>query len=229
MDFLTLVQTVHRESGSGGIAPTSLVGLKGENLRLQNWVAQADLEIQERHSDWQFLWSQTSITLEAGVNLYYPFPNGALTVIPGSSVAEYDRDSFFLDGSRLPVVNYLDVKREPLATDVGRPYRCVLMPSDTLRFDPPPDQAYSVQFDVWRTPIMMLQSADETPIPARFHLAIVGLALQKYAKFENAPEILQAGADMYAHWLMKLEADQLPGDRYMHSKSEDNMLDMYSD
>ena len=42
MNFLTLVQELHRESGSGGTAPTTLSGLRGENLRLKKWVEQGD-------------------------------------------------------------------------------------------------------------------------------------------------------------------------------------------
>ena len=35
---------------------------------------------------------------------------------------------------------------------------------------------------------------------------------------------MQSGNDMYLEWKELLEADQLPGDRFMHRKAEGNSM-----
>lgn len=224
MTFLELVGEVHRESGSGGTAPTSFDNLRGENLRLKNWVAKAYRDIQEKYVDWKFRWAQGTIDLSAGTAIYDPLPSGSLSLSPDKSIAEYDRDTFRLNGEQLAVVNYHAIKDEPLATTAGYPYRVVILPDDTLRFDPPPDQDYVVTFDYWVTPDVMGATTDEPIIPKRFHDVIVAKALMYYASYENAPEILQQAQLMMAELMPKLEADQLPGDRYMQQKAEGNEM-----
>jgi len=220
MDFLTLVGEVHRESGSGGTAPTTLTGLRGENERLKNWTARAYLEIQEKFSDWKFLWNQHSMAITAGTALYNPLLAGGLSLSPNSNIGEYDRDTFFIGTDKLEVVDYLDVKSIAAPTTAGAPWQAVIMPDDGLRIDPIPDADATLTFDYWSTPVGLTNDDDEPVIPLRFHQAIIGKALIFYANYENAPEIRQTGEEMYMEWMQKLEADQLPGDRYQHVKAE---------
>lgn len=81
MDFLLLVQELHRESGSGGTAPTSLVDLRGENLRLKNWISRAYLEILEKHSDWKFMWQQYEMAIVESTSSYSPLLAGGILPI----------------------------------------------------------------------------------------------------------------------------------------------------
>lgn len=222
MDFLTLVQETHRESGSGGTAPTSLTGLRGENLRLKNWVARAYLEIQHRHSDWKYLWRQYQMPVIAGQALYAPLPSSGMALAPSSQIGEYDRGTFFLYGEAIGTVNYLEIKGTAPPTDTGNPHQVVIMPNDSLRLDVIPALDGILLFDYWATPNTLINNHDEPSIPARFHNVIVGKALTHYAKYENAPEIMTAGNEMYAEWMMALESDQLPGDRHMHKQAEGN-------
>ena len=95
MDFLALVQEVHRESGSGGTAPTALNVLKGENLRLKNWVNKAYRHILRRYTDWKFMWAQSSFDTIIDQAGYNPEDLGGM-ISPNSGVREYDRKTFFL-------------------------------------------------------------------------------------------------------------------------------------
>lgn len=220
MDFLTLVQEVHRESGSGGTAPTTLLDLRGENERLKNWVARAYLEIQELHSDWKFLWNQHSMEVLASQSIYNPLLGVGLSLSPSSQIGEMDRETFFLDGDKLTAIDYLEVRHIAVETTEGAPYQVVMMPDDSLRLDPPPTSDGTLIFDYWATPANLTNNADEPALPVRFHRVIIGKALIMYANYENAPEILKTGQEMYVEWMMRLESDQLPGDRYQHSKAE---------
>lgn len=214
MTYLELIQAVHRESGSGGTAPSSLTGLRGENLRLSEWVKQADMLIQEMYVDWNFRWNTTSISLGQGTFLYDPTPD----------IGEYDRDTFRIDGEPMLVSNYLDVKKVERETEEGVPYMVVVMPDGLLRTDPTPNAAATLTFDYWAKPIELSDADDISAIPERFHRVIIGKALILYAEYESAPEILQKGTLMLGEWLNKLESNQLPGDRYMHNKAEDNNM-----
>jgi hypothetical protein len=219
VNYLELVQAVHRESASGGTAPPSLTGLRGENLRLSEWVKQADLLIQELYVDWNFRWATSSIALLASNYLYPPLVD----------IGEFDRDTFRIDGEIVQAVNYLDAKKVERETTEGSPYQVVIMPDGTLRFDPTPAEAATFTFDYWTMPVSLVDADDISVIPERFHLAIVGKALMLYAEYENAPEIMQKGTIMFGEWLNKLQSNQLPGDRYMQNKAEDNVMTMWTE
>lgn len=215
MNYLALVQDVHRESASGGTAPSTLVGVSGENLRLTKWVREADNYIQESFVDWKFLWSQDSITLVPGTYLYTP---------PGGDLGAFDRKTFKINGEPIGVVDYLEVKSSVRETSQGAVWRAVIMPDGTIRTDLTPAAADTLTYDYWVRPTELAVDGDVSAIPERFHRAIVGKALMSYAEYEGAPEIMELGKRMYSEWLLKLRSDQLPGDRYMHNKAEDNEM-----
>jgi len=223
MDYLTLVQEVHRESGSGGTAPTTLVGVAGENLRLKQWVGNAYRHILRQYTDWKFMWAQSTFPTVVDQAIYNPLDTGG-TLSPNSAIRAYDRESFFLDGDPIDVYDYIDVKREVLETNSGTPYRVVLMPDDTLRLDPPPGSVQTVTFDYWGALDYLLVDTDEPVFPLQFHEAIVGKALMYYASYENAPEIMAHGTELYMDVFGALEADQLPGHRYVHRLAEGNKM-----
>lgn len=218
MNLLELVQELWRESGTGGPQPSTVVGQTGEAGRLVQWIRQADLEIQQKHSDWNFLWGQDSFDTVSGTSTYTdPVSGGA---------SEFDEDTFFLDSTtKLECVRYSHVRQEVRASGTGQPYRVVLMPDGTLRCDPTPGAVYTISFDYWAKPTSMnAGDTAESVIPAEFHQVIVGKALMHYAEYENAPEIMQKGQRMYADWILPLEAKELPGDRHMHRQAEDNEI-----
>ncbi|MCB2130838.1 MAG: hypothetical protein KDE03_17670 [Rhodobacteraceae bacterium] len=214
MNYLELTRETHRESASGGTAPLSLTGITGENLRLANWVKQADLIIQEMFVDWNFRWAQQTVNLVADTPIYSP----------ASEVAEFDRSTFRVNGMPVNCVSYLSVKRDTREDVPGAPYQVVIMPDGTLRPDPTPSEDGELTFDYWIPPVSLSDGEDVSIIPERFHLAIVGKALMLYAEYEGAEEILRKGASMYGEWIDKLKSNQLPGDRYMHNVAEGNEL-----
>lgn len=213
MNYLDLVQALWRESGSGGSKPSTVESQVGESERLVYWIRQADEFVQELHADWNFLWGQTSFDTVSGQSVYAP------TV----EVSLFDRDAWFIDGESVPCLEYIDLKGSVRIDTSGVPWQVVLLPDGTIRLDGDPDDAYSVQYDYW-APVqtMPISSTAESAIPVEFRQVIIGKALMLYAEYENAPEILQKGATMYDHWLKRLEAKQLPGKRFFHTKSEGN-------
>ena len=217
MTLLELVVELWRESGTGGPQPTTVVGQVGEANRLVQWVRQADLEIQQVHSDWNFLWGQDSITTVADTSTYAdPVPEG---------VSSYDEDSFVLDGTTpIEAVRYTEVKNEIRPTGTSQPTQVVILPNGTLRCDPTPNAAYTIAFDYWAKPQAMNNDNDESLIPAEFRQVIVGKALMHYAEYENAPEIMQKAQRMYTDWFGTLMSKNLPGQRDAHTQAENNEI-----
>jgi len=216
MTFMTLVTDLHRETGAGSVAPSTALDQVGEAGRLVDWIKQANLFIQNKHTDWLFLWSQESFVTVDGNDIE----------TPPADLAGYDRDTFFIDGEPLEAVNYIEVKQEVRESGTGKPYRVVIMPDGTLRMDQIPNGAYTITYDYWTSAVGFSSGTendnDVSLIPERFHQAIVGLAMTYYAMYEEAPEILNRGQVKYMEWLPQLESNQLPGDRHMHSTAEGN-------
>lgn len=213
--FLELVGDLHRESGSGGSAPTAVTGQSKEALRLVNWIRQADHAIQNMWSDWRFLLDTD---------------NGSFSTVADtknyakqSDLAAYDLETFRLDGEAIYASTYIEVRSEWVETDTSQPYRAVIMPDDQIRLDQTPNGVYAITYDYWKVPTLLAADGDISAIPPRFHYGcIVGLALQYYGSYENAPDAITHGQELYMPWIERLESSQLPGDRGAHAKAEDN-------
>lgn len=215
--FLDLVVDLWRESGASGAAPSTVTGQSGERGRLVEWVKMADLEIQNMHLDWKFLWAQKlNLTLVAGTAVY----NGE------TDLRHYDRETFKItpvNSSQAPLeaVDYLTVRGEVLETEQAEPDRVIILPDDRLQFDQVPDAAHVVAYDYYKYPTQMTENTDESSIPDYYRYGvIVGKALEYYANYEDADEALRKSSLLLGFWLPELEAQQLPGERYMHAQAE---------
>jgi len=204
MNLLQLVQALQRESGTGNQAISSVASLSGESLRLLNWVLQADLTIQSLVYDWLYLWvgDATAVTTGIGVNTY----------AGPSDLNVWDRESFFIDGTAVSVVEDFDRSTFPRTAATGKPNSIYILPNNQLRVYPTPDAAYDITFDYWKKPVQMaVANTSESVIPSQFRYAIVFEALSYYATFENAQEAMAKASQGISTWLPKLEAHQKPG------------------
>jgi hypothetical protein len=213
--LLQLATTLYTEAGAAGTAPSSVAGATGEWARLVNWIIQSDMDIQNLYVNWKFLRGTVTFDTEANQN-----PNTySLSTLNAANLAEWDFDAFqcYYNGSGVvpsPIrgVEYEMVKWEPIdPLNIGAPDRIVVMPDNSLRIDPISDQAYQLYGEYYNNPTQMLQSDTAQPImPARFQRIIVGRALVYYGNYENAPEIIQQGTQIYTDYLARLENSQLP-------------------
>lgn len=202
--FLELVQDLHRESGATGNPPTTVVAASGENRRLVNWVRQADNFIQDQFFNWKFLWKRYSQSTGASV----------ATLAAPTDLKYWDLDTFKVDGDLTPAVEYEEIKSEVLDDSTGLPARVIIMPDNSLLFEPIPDQAYSVSADYYKVPATLTANSDVSAIPPAFHEAILGRALMLYGNYENAAEAKDQGNEIYGPALARLESHQLPNQRY---------------
>lgn len=212
--LLQLATTLYTEAGAAGTAPNTVVGATGEWARFVNWVIQSDMDVQNLYVNWKFLKKSTTFNTPIGQN-----PNiYSLATLGLQDLAEWDFKAFMVTYPNQTVptplrsAEYELVKWEPVdPTITGAPGRIVIMPDNSVRVDPISDAIYTIAADYYNNPSQMAQADASTPImPARFQRIIIGRALLYYGNYENAPEILTQGQQIYDDYLARLENSQLP-------------------
>lgn len=242
--FLQLVGDLFREVGASGIAPTTTVNQTGEALRLVNYVHDAELEIQNHWVDWKWLRKMLVCFTGAGNRTgIFTTLNGAVSAFP-LDLAEWDYKTFQLlpPGNTfyetLPTWEWQEVRNEIFdTTDQQQPWRCIVMPDNTLMFDLTPDQSYQCSMEYRSVPYDLKADADVSNIPARFaNRLIVEWARMKYGSFENAAEqvalartqiygvIDDQGIKQTQGLLAQLENDQLPNAKSSRLQQGNNIV-----
>jgi len=230
-DFLTLVKSLQRECGVAGSAITTVSGQSGMHGKLVNWIADADIHIQNLRTDWNFLWSQYSASTIAGTSE---------PIVP-NDLSLWDRGSFYLDYSTASNrhLKYLDYKqwRDGLGRGVQtnkKPSHVVIKPGNQIVLVGTPDDAYALTADYWKTPAKMTDNTDESAIPSRFRRIIVVQAKLWYAEEQDMPDVYRAAtAELYGDpreresmgLIDQLKSSQLPNQerRTMSSGPEINI------
>ena len=223
MTFLELCQTVRQEVGVSGTGPTTVLSQAGQLKVIVDFVAASDFEIQVLWEDWDFLWAQYSSTLATGVKepvLQKP-----------TDLGTWDTRSFYLnyttdDSTHLTPFSYVDWRtdfRQGTQTNMVPSY-AVVQPDQNIFVDPPPDGAFTITADYWKTPTLMAANATVSPIPVQFHRIIVARAKTMWAEREEAPDILISASAEYADILDKLESSQLPAQKARRLASNDQEL-----
>ena len=223
MTFLELCQTVRQEVGVSGTGPTTVLSQEGQLKVIVDFVAASDFEIQILWEDWDFLWAQYSSTLATGVKepvLQKP-----------TDLGTWDTRSFYLnyttdDSTHLTPFSYVDWRtdfRQGTQTNTTPSY-AVVQPDQNIFVDPPPDGAFTITADYWKTPTLMAANATVSPIPVQFHRIIIARAKTMWAEREEAPDILISASAEYADILDKLESSQLPAQKGRRLASNDQEL-----
>ena len=246
--FLQLVQDLYREVGAAGGTPSSAIpttaNTTGEILRLVNYVHDAELDIQNMWVDWKWLRTQlpfyTGAQNQTGI---FTTLNGAVSAFP-ADLAEWDWKSFFIypvnatSPQPLKTAEWQEVRNQVFnVTSFNQPYRVIVMPNNTLRFDNIPDQSYQCFCEYRAVPYDLKNDTDVSNIPARFaNRLIMEWARMKYGMFENAPEqVAQAKIAIYGSvnddgvpnnqgLLAALENDQLPNRKNSRRQQGNNIV-----
>lgn len=213
--FLQLCQNMRSEAGISGTGPSTVLGQSGMYERVVNWVRKATKSIQQIHWNWEFLWAQSTIV----VNESTPgtFDRDLVHALP---IKQVDKDSFWCFNPaqgeehewRLRYYEYEDFRRifEQGVPQITRPTAVTIMPNNTIRLNVQPDLAYHVKLDYYKQPDSLTNNTDVPTIPEEYEDIILYRALMDYARYENAPEILQSAMFEYNTLLASMERDYLP-------------------
>jgi hypothetical protein len=206
--FLQHLQRFQRESGSGNVPITTVLNLTGEGLRLKDQIQQATKFIQTAAGDWNFLYvfPPAPITTGAGTSDY----------VGPSDLNLWNRKAFRIDGRKVPRYSVLDYDAETFPTaQSGRPSRIFILPNNRLRLWPTPDAAYEITYEYWQKYVPFAESnTDVSIIPDPYDELILYKALEYYATFEDAPEIMEKAMKGWEEWWPKLEAHEKPNHTY---------------
>ena len=201
--FLELVQDLHREVGAAGVAPTTVVGQRGENQRLVRWVQDADVFVQTLWHNWKFLidltFSQNTIA-------------STQDIVAPAGLNIWDWKSFKIDNDPIAVTEYYKTRQDTFDSSIEDvPSRIIILPNNNLRLDPIPDGVYTITADHFVKPTKMTANTDVSVIPPEYHQnVILGRAMIFYGNYENAAEIKDQGTELYIEFLGRLESLQLP-------------------
>lgn len=216
LDFLQLVQKLHRDVGAAGVEPSAVTGLTGEAERLVGWIQDADAEIQDLWENWKFLrrefttgntTSQGSATLSAPDNItFWDFKTFKIRPAGIAVGQEYGIQS----------VEYDDIKNFVLDITENIPDRVIVMPDNSLKFEPVPNGVHTILADYYvdSEASIMTANTNNSVIPAAYRKVILGRAMQLYANFEGAPEMSKQGSEIVGQFLPRLENNQLPNRKH---------------
>ncbi len=208
--YLELLDQLHRDCGAAGSEPTAVTGLRGEAKRLANWIIQADRYVQLKWVNWKFLRATYSAATAAST----------ATAAKPAGLRYWDFKTFMMiepgetDKNPIGAIEYDKVKAEILDTSEDIPSRVIVMPDNSLLFEPVPDAAYTILADYYTVPTPLAANSDISDIPPEYHQIIIGRALILYSNFENAPEQKDQGEEIYTEQLALLENDQLPNQEH---------------
>ena len=227
--FLQIAQKVALESGTiSGIkindsvlsGPlTTCQNQSGRLAKVVSWTIDAWNEIQNRHASW--LWMRvpfptTTITV-ANTARYLPSAWGitdfAEWIVDDHVCSLYDQSLGVADEGEITFMAWIDYWRgymRGLQTP-NRPGFYTISPQMEFCVGPIPDKSYVIRSEYRTTPQILVNDTDVPNCPARFHDAIVWLAVLRLCQHDEAGPVPLAAAQMkYADQISALERDQLP-------------------
>ncbi len=218
MTYLQLCQSLRETCGiQGSGTPTTVVGQVGILYDVVNWVARAWVDVQVLRPNWNFMWAEFEFDTNATDRDY------AAADVSITDLERWDTDSFLIMLKATGVSNqneltfytyakWRDRYRNRMADRPDeRPQLFTELPDKKIRFEPKPDDIYTIQGEYKK--IAQNFTADgDTPngLPNDLHLMIMWLALTKYGYKKAAPEKLDQAENEFDTLLFRLEADELP-------------------
>lgn len=223
--FLEGVQELHREARVSGATPGTVVDQTGEILRLVEWYKAAVVTIESMHIDWRFMWAQDSFNTVASQSTYTP---GTVNELP-DDVNDYIFDSIKINDKKKTIIEYPDFKYD-LSTGEREPSRVIIQPDNSWILDPTPDAVYSATFDYYMVTSDLTVDADTSLVPARYHNAILGLALMNYAGTDkSAQDLVIKGQGFHIPAMAQLKASQLPRRSQTHGITDGAEITIITD
>ena len=196
--FVQLAQDMRRQAGLSGTGPTDVTTATGMELRLVNAIRDAYTRIQTSPKPWKWMWKDYVV----------PSPGtGPLQTILNTTdylLSDCDRiwtNTFrcYLtatgtsDRQRITYIDFESFQRRfgVVNATASRPLMVTRIPTGGLRFYPPPNGVYSIEFETQTNPQLLAANDDIPDMPERFHPLITFEALKAWGKSEDAPEIVK--------------------------------------
>lgn len=224
--YLELVQELGTECGISGTGPSTVTGQSGELARLVLWIKDAYVEIQNRSGGrWDWLRSEFTLNTTASDD-NYSFGD-ATDSIDAATITRFS--SWRLSDYRSPPRIYLTsagVGGETWMTwtnydywknvyeigtqNDGHSIHITVDPRDKIRLGPKPDADYTITGEYFKSAQILADDSDTPEMPTQFHKLIIYRAMEKYAAFESAPEVMERAEREGGRLMRQLEVNQKP-------------------
>lgn len=218
MNFLAIVQRLHRESGRSTPALTTVATTDLRQMREVDAVKDAWREIQSSRSKsgWKWMRRTLDATLtvdqqtydatadfsavrfgrwRAATDDYWP-----IVYVDGSPNAQWSLDFDQLDTFRQKWIYRVMGGTVPIDWTVDE--------SQRLLVGPKPGQAYKLRIDYLMEPLELAADTDVPDLPERFHNVLMWRALIDIATYDAKPEILARAQAQYDRMYGELLLDQ---------------------
>lgn len=213
MNYLELCQRTRMECGISG-SDNTVEAATGEWLRVCTWVAQAWQDIQMEFQDFDLLRNEIQFTTVPQQQEYAPS-----TIVAGPFL-RWRNNSFRLIQNSLGDERILDqmpfnLFRDTYLISTNKisyqvPTIVSVGPRQELYFALPPLGEYQITAEYY-APFSELFSDDAVPnLPDHYHMLIVYRAMQHFAGYENAQEVMVRASVEYQKLKEKLMFDFLP-------------------
>lgn len=216
MDFLTLAQTLRERAGIQGAqgSPSTVVGQTGEMLRVVNWINEAWMAVQRAHQ-WNWMEGDFSFDTTAGTYVYAP---AACGLEAGTALRKWKPETFraYLLSAGVQSEQYLVEQDVDWFRDVyefqggqsGPPQIFAIRRRDrAILLGPNPNGVYRVRGQYRRAaaPMTVANASTPTGLPDELHMLIVYQAMQYYAAYEAAPEVMEEAKALYKSMIASAE------------------------
>lgn len=222
MNYLQLVQRLRQECGISGTGPSAVTGQTGMSALLVSWIDAAWVEIQGLHNNWNWMRQPFAFETAANVGDYLPATTtNTLTNELMTDLRFWHKETFRAQRTSIGIQDeqwlveweyqvFRDTYRFNLQVP-GRPVVFAEKPNGkAIMLGSIPDQVYSITGE-YQVRASNLVDADDVPdMPDEYHLMIVYKAMQSYALYEAAPEVLNRGQVEYQKLLTQIEREQIP-------------------
>lgn len=217
MNYLELVRKLRQECGIPG-AITTVQNQTGEAKRCADWVKDAWLEIQGRSDVWDFLRAEFTMPIPGGTGEILP---AAATFTPTGTWKSWHKETFRLYRTALGIADeqyfvewdyqvFRNTYRYNQQTP-GRPAVFAERARDSaIMLGPVPDEACTLVGEAQLAPIELTADTDTPAIDAGLHLVIVYKAMEYYALYEGASEVLARSERGMSRLMPQLERKYLP-------------------
>lgn len=222
LTYLQLCQKTARECGLSGSGPLTVLNQTGQLGRVVNWVAEALIDVESAHPDWQWMRLGMSFTTVAG-QAEYPAEGGAGTCgIAAGTFGRWQRKRF----RNYPTAsgNIAEVDMEMIDYDdwrdcysfgatryvQSRPMVVAKTPSEGLALGPYPAVGYTVTGDYYRAPQVLVADTDTCAFNAQYDWIVIYKAMMYYGMYEAAPEVLGRGQEEFDKMMARMQALRLP-------------------
>lgn len=205
MDFQELAKETRRLSGVGGTGPANVEIATGMELKIVNYVSNAWIDIQTNPKSWKWMWEDYEVDLQPG-----PGTQPLQTILNTREYMLVDVDNTRVETYRsyktslgvtdrqwMTWVPWRQFKRRYGVIDetANRPIQASRKPTGDLVLYPKPDDIYSIEFESFTRPQILVTNVDVPLMPSEFHMLIVYEALKRFGKAENAPEVMKLGEE----------------------------------